>query len=105
MTGRSKKTVEDHFDRAPELEATLERGGKDEALAEIRAHQPRWPHVHFVRQDEPRGLGHAVGMARYHVGDEPFAVLLPDDLMAEGSTLLADMIDGLRAHRRRRSSR
>ena len=49
-------------------------------------------HVHFVRQDEPRGLGHAVGMARYHVGDEPFAVLLPDDLMAEGSTLLADMI-------------
>jgi UTP--glucose-1-phosphate uridylyltransferase len=48
--------------------------------------------IHFVRQDEPRGLGHAVGMARYHVGDEPFAVLLPDDLMAEGSTLLSDMI-------------
>jgi UTP--glucose-1-phosphate uridylyltransferase len=91
VTGRSKKTVEDHFDRAPELEATLERGGKEEALAEVRAIS-QMAHVHFVRQDEPRGLGHAVGMARYHVGDEPFAVLLPDDLMAEGSTLLADMI-------------
>ena len=56
--------------------------------------------IHFVRQDEPRGLGHAVGMARHHVGDEPFAVLLPDDLMAEDSTLLADMVDGPRAHRR-----
>jgi UTP--glucose-1-phosphate uridylyltransferase len=91
VTGRSKKTIEDHFDRAPELETSLERGGKDDALAEVRAIS-QMAHVHFVRQDEPRGLGHAVGMARYHVGDEPFAVLLPDDLMAEGSTLLADMI-------------
>ena len=48
--------------------------------------------IHFVRQHEPRGLGHAVGMARHHVGDEPFAVLLPDDLMAEDSTVLADMV-------------
>ncbi len=92
VTGRSKKTVEDHFDRAPELEATLERGGKDELLAEIRAIS-QMAHVHFIRQDEPRGLGHAVGMARQHVGDEPFAVLLPDDLMAEGSTLLSDMVE------------
>ena len=92
VTGRSKKTVEDHFDRAPELEATLGPGGKDELLAEVRAIS-EMAHVHFVRQDEPRGLGHAVGMARYHVGDEPFAVLLPDDLMAEGSTLLSDMIE------------
>jgi UTP--glucose-1-phosphate uridylyltransferase len=91
VTGRSKKTVEDHFDRSPELEATLAAGGKEEALAEILAIS-QMAHVHFVRQDEPRGLGHAVGMARYHVGDEPFAVLLPDDLMAEGSTLLSDMI-------------
>ena len=91
VTGRSKKTVEDHFDRSPELEATLAAGGKDEALAEILAIS-QMAHVHFVRQDEPRGLGHAVGMARFHVGDEPFAVLLPDDLMAEGSTLLSDMI-------------
>jgi UTP--glucose-1-phosphate uridylyltransferase len=91
VTGRSKKTVEDHFDRSPELEASLAASGKDEALAEILA-VSQMAHVHFVRQDEPRGLGHAVGMARYHVGDEPFAVLLPDDLMAEGSTLLSDMV-------------
>src|SRR5262245_38951528 len=91
VTGRSKKTVEDHFDRSPELEASLEASGKDEALAEILAIS-HMAHVPFVRPDAPRGLGHAVGMARFHVGDEPFAVLLPDDLMAEGSTLLSDMI-------------
>jgi UTP--glucose-1-phosphate uridylyltransferase len=91
VTGRSKKTVEDHFDRAPELEMTLERGGKHDALREMRA-IAEMADIHFVRQHEPRGLGHAVGMGRQHVGDEPFAVLLPDDLMAEDSTLLADMV-------------
>lgn len=91
VTGRSKKTIEDHFDRSPELEAALERGGKTGAAAEMRA-LAELADVHFVRQHEPRGLGHAVGMARYHVGDEPFAVLLPDDLMAEDSTVLADMV-------------
>ena len=91
VTGRSKKTVEDHFDRAPELEATLRAGRQGGGPGRDPGHR-QMAHVHFVRQDEPRGLGHAVGMARYHVGDEPFAVLLPDDLMAEGSTLLADMI-------------
>jgi UTP--glucose-1-phosphate uridylyltransferase len=92
VTGRSKKTVEDHFDRSPELEAALADSGKQELLEQMREISDL-AHVHFVRQDEPRGLGHAVGMARYHVGQEPFAVLLPDDLMAEGSTLLADMIE------------
>jgi UTP--glucose-1-phosphate uridylyltransferase len=92
VTGRSKKSVEDHFDRTPELEAALAQGGKDELAAQMREISDL-AHVHFVRQDEPRGLGHAVGMARYHVGDEPFAVLLPDDLMVEGSTLLADMVE------------
>jgi UTP--glucose-1-phosphate uridylyltransferase len=92
VTGRSKKTVEDHFDRAPELEAALDQSGKVDLAAEVRR-LSQLAHVHFVRQDEPRGLGHAVGMARYHVGDEPFAVLLPDDLMVEGSPLLADMIE------------
>jgi UTP--glucose-1-phosphate uridylyltransferase len=96
VTGRSKKTIEDHFDRSPELEWTLERGGKLDALAELRALSDL-AHIHFVRQDEPKGLGHAVGMGRYHVGDEPFAVLLPDDLMAEGSPLLRDMIDACEA--------
>jgi UTP--glucose-1-phosphate uridylyltransferase len=91
VTGRSKKTVEDHFDRSPELEAALERSGKHEQVKAVRA-IAEIADVHFVRQQEARGLGHAVGMARHHVGDEPFVVLLPDDLMAEDSTLLADMI-------------
>ncbi len=91
VTGRSKKTVEDHFDRSPELEASLERSGKLDLLAEMQA-IATMADIHFVRQHEPRGLGHAVGMARHHVGDEPFAVLLPDDLMADDSTVLADMV-------------
>ena len=96
VTGRSKKTLEDHFDRSPELEASLERSGKQTAAKQMRA-IAEMADVHFVRQHEPRGLGHAVGMAQRHVGDEPFVVLLPDDLMAEDSTLLADMLD---AHER-----
>ena len=92
VTGRSKKTLEDHFDRSPELEASLERSGKQAAAKQMRA-IAEMADVHFVRQHEPRGLGHAVGMAQHHVGDEPFVVLLPDDLMAEDSTLLADMLD------------
>ena len=91
VTGRSKKAVEDHFDYAPELEASLERSGKHEQAAMVRS-LAELADVHFIRQGNPRGLGHAVGMARAHVGDEPFAVLLPDDLMAADSTLLADMI-------------
>jgi UTP--glucose-1-phosphate uridylyltransferase len=91
VTSRAKKTVEDHFDRSPELEGSLERSGKSEAAKAMRA-IAEMADVHFVRQHEARGLGHAVGMARQHVGDEPFVVLLPDDLMAEDSTLLSDMI-------------
>jgi UTP--glucose-1-phosphate uridylyltransferase len=91
ITGRSKKTVEDHFDRSPELEAALERSGKHEQATEMRR-LAEMANVHFIRQAEPRGLGHAVGMARHHVGNEPFVVLLPDDLMADPK-LLADMVD------------
>jgi UTP--glucose-1-phosphate uridylyltransferase len=92
VTGRTKKTVEDHFDRSPELEQYLERAGKDEEVAIVRR-IAELSDVFFVRQPEPLGLGHAVGLARHHVGDEPFAVLLPDDLMAPGSTLLPRMIE------------
>jgi UTP--glucose-1-phosphate uridylyltransferase len=91
VTGRTKKTVEDHFDRAPELEQALRAGGKDELLEQVVA-LAELAEFHFVRQGEPRGLGHAVGMGRRHVGDEPFVVLLPDDLMHRSSTVLADMI-------------
>jgi UTP--glucose-1-phosphate uridylyltransferase len=91
VTGRSKKAIEDHFDRAPELEASLSASGKDEMVERMRA-LSEMADIHYIRQAEPRGLGHAVGMGRRHVGDEPFAVLLPDDLMAEGSDSLARMI-------------
>src|SRR5215207_2711851 len=91
VTGRSKKAIEDHFDRSPELDAALAASGKDEAVEQMRA-LADLADIHYIRQPEPRGLGHAVGMARRHVGDEPFAVLLPDDLMAEGSDSLARML-------------
>lgn len=91
VTGRQKKSVEDHFDRAPELEASLRAGGKT-ALLETVVRLADLARFHFVRQGEPLGLGHAVGTARAHVGDEPFVVLLPDDLMDARSTVLADMI-------------
>ena len=91
VTGRGKKTIEDHFDRSPELEAALERAGKWEAAAEVRA-IAELATIHVVRQPEPLGLGHAVGMARDHVGDEHFVVLLPDDLMAETNPILIDMM-------------
>ena len=91
VTGRSKRPVEDHFDRAPELESNLAESGKD-ALLETVIGLSELASFHFVRQGEPLGLGHAVGVARHHIGDEPFVVLLPDDLMHHSSPLLRDMI-------------
>ena len=91
ITGRGKGSLEDHFDRNPELEAELERGGKHELLAEMRRIADL-AEIHTVRQGQPKGLGHAVWMARQHVGDEPFAVMLGDDIMHERSTVLSDMV-------------
>jgi len=91
ITGRTKRTIEDHFDRAPELEEALARTGKEDLLRVV-VELAELAEFHFVRQGEPLGLGHAVGTARAHVGDEPFAVLLPDDLMHPTSTLLKDLI-------------
>lgn len=90
VSGRGKQGLEDHFDRAVELELELERRGKTGALEEVRALSDL-ADIHFVRQGEPLGLGHAVGVARKHIGDHPFAVLLPDDIMVDNS-LLAGMI-------------
>jgi len=100
ITGRTKRTIEDHFDRAPELEEALARTGKEDLLRVV-VELAELAEFHFVRQGEPLGLGHAVGTARAHVGDEPFAVLLPDDLMHPTSTLLKDLIS---AHERTGSS-
>jgi UTP--glucose-1-phosphate uridylyltransferase len=90
ITGRGKQGIEDHFDRAVELELELERRGKTAELDVVRSLSDL-ADVHFVRQGEPLGLGHAVGVARKHVGDHPFAVLLPDDIMVDNS-LLSGMI-------------
>ena len=90
VVGRNKEAIADHFDRAPELEASLEASGKHGLLEEVRR-LAQLADVILVRQGEPRGLGHAVAVARPVVGDEPFAVLLPDDVF-HPSTLLAEMV-------------
>lgn len=90
VVGRGKEAIADHFDRAPELEASLEASGKQGLLDEVRR-LAEMADVVLVRQGEPRGLGHAVGVARPVVGDEPFAVLLPDDVF-KPNTLLAEMV-------------
>jgi UTP--glucose-1-phosphate uridylyltransferase len=92
ITGRGKRAIEDHFDRNIELEDLLERQGKHELLAEVRA-TTEVGRVHYVRQREALGLGHAIGMAREHVGDHPFAVLLGDDIMVDDASLLLRMLD------------
>jgi UTP--glucose-1-phosphate uridylyltransferase len=91
VAGRGQVAIEDHFDRSPELEGFLEAKGKTEQLEAIRAIS-RLAQVHVVRQQEPLGLGHAVSLARAHVGDEPFAVLLADDLIHPSAPLLAEML-------------
>lgn len=92
ITGRNKRPVEDHFDRAYELESALKAKGDTERLAAVRA-SSELAAVHYVRQGDPRGLGHAVLCAAPHVGAEPFAVLLGDDLIDPRDPLLARMIE------------
>ena len=92
ITGRNKRAIEDHFDRSPELELELGAGGKDDVVAEMEA-LADLAVLHYVRQGEPRGLGHAVGTARHHVGQEPFAVLLGDDIMVDEAAVLTGMLD------------
>jgi len=100
ITGRGKASLQDHFDRSFELEYYLERDGKDEQLKQMRAIADM-AEIHYVRQGEPKGLGHAVLVAREHVGDQPFAVLLGDDIMHER----AGVLDGMLAvHQRTGSS-
>ncbi len=81
ITGRSKRAIEDHFDKAYELEAELDRKGKHELLQVVRNILPSHVNCIYIRQAEPLGLGHAVLCAKPVIGDEPFAVLLADDLM------------------------
>ncbi|MFF5110428.1 UTP--glucose-1-phosphate uridylyltransferase GalU [Streptosporangium sp. NPDC000509] len=92
VTGKNKRSIEDHFDRAHELEEILEAKGDDERLSQVR--EPAdLAILHYVRQGKPRGLGHAVLCAKQHVGDHPFACLLGDDLIDPRDELLKRMIE------------
>ena len=84
VTSRSKRAIEDHFDQQPELRAALERKGDTEKLAMLERIETM-ASICFVRQQEPKGLGHAVLMAKSTIGNEPFGVMLPDDLIWNGA--------------------
>lgn len=92
ITGRNKDNLVNHFDGVPELESTLERKGDHGKLSKVHG-SSALAEVHFLRQGQPLGLGHAVGRARKHVGKESFAVLLGDDLIDERDNLLARMVE------------
>ena len=91
ITGRGKRSLEAHFDHSVELEPELAEKGKEAELEEIRR-LAGLAQIHYVRQGEPLGLGHAVSVARRHVGNDPFVVLLGDDIMIDTSTVLEEMI-------------
>lgn len=93
VTGRGKAAIEDHFDHAHELEATLKERGKVEDLEELKAIIPPAGRNFYTRQLQPLGLGHAVWCARHLVGNEPFAVLLADDFIMSSKPCLQQMIE------------
>ena len=93
VTGRAKSSIEDHFDHSYELEHSLEERGKTELLNMLHTVLPKVGQVSYTRQQQPLGLGHAVWCARYHVRDEPFAVLLADDLILSKPGCLRQMMD------------
>lgn len=92
ITGRNKRPLEDHFDRVDGLEAALAKKGDTQKLVAVR-HSTELADIHYVRQGDPKGLGHAVLKGHQHVGPEPFAVLLGDDLIDERNPILPKMID------------
>ena len=93
VTSRGKSAIDDYFDRAYELEATLRERGKEDVFEELEAQLPEPGQIAYTRQQTPLGLGHAVWCARGLVGDEPFAVLLVDDLMIGEPPCLKEMIE------------
>lgn len=92
VTGRNKRSIEDHFDRSIELELELEKGDKQEMLEMVRGIS-EMANIHYIRQKEPRGLGHAILAAQHFIGDEPFAVLLGDDVVISKQPCLGQMLD------------
>ena len=96
VTSRGKMTVEDHFDRSLELEHHLEKAGKSEMLEEVRR-VADLADFHYVRQKEPRGFGHAVLVGKQHVGDAPFYVLVPDEIVPEPRAAETSLLERLAA--------
>ncbi|MCR1992430.1 UTP--glucose-1-phosphate uridylyltransferase GalU [Bacillus subtilis] len=92
VTGKSKRAIEDHFDYSPELERNLEEKGKIELLEKVKK-SSNLADIHYIRQKEPKGLGHAVWCARNFIGDEPFAVLLGDDIVQAEKPGLRQLMD------------
>ncbi|PTY76528.1 UTP--glucose-1-phosphate uridylyltransferase [Heyndrickxia sporothermodurans] len=92
VTGKGKRAIEDHFDNAPELEQNLKEKGKLELLETVQ-YSSKLANIHYIRQKEPKGLGHAVWCARNFIGDEPFAVLLGDDIIKSDTPCLRQLIN------------
>jgi UTP--glucose-1-phosphate uridylyltransferase len=92
VTGKGKRAIEDHFDYAPELEQNLLEKGKVELLNKVQ-YSSKLANIHYIRQKEPKGLGHAVWCARKFIGDEPFAVLLGDDIVQSETPCLKQLIN------------
>lgn len=92
ITGRNKSSIENHFDKSVELELELEKSGKLDMLEEVRKISDM-VNIHYIRQKEPKGLGHAIHCAKSFIGNEPFAVLLGDDIVHNGKPCLKQMIE------------
>lgn len=97
ITGRNKRAIEDHFDRSIELEQNLIEKGKTDLLDEMQD-IANLANIHYIRQKEPLGLGHAVLCAEHFIGDEPFAVLLGDDIMVSETPALRQLMDVYNAY-------
>ncbi len=97
VTGRTKKSIEDHFDKSVELERELELGGKEELL-KIARDVSEIANIYYIRQKQPRGLGHAIYTAKTFIGNEPFAVLLGDDVITSEKPVLKQMIEQYEQH-------
>ena len=99
ITGRNKKSIEDHFDKSVELELELENKGKTDLLEIVRGIS-NMVNIHYIRQKEPKGLGDAIYCARYFIGDEPFAIMLGDDMVdnGQGPPCLKQLIDAYEVH-------
>jgi UTP--glucose-1-phosphate uridylyltransferase len=92
ITGRNKKSIEDHFDKSIELELQLEKSGNEDSLKMVRDIS-NMANIYFIRQKEPKGLGHAISCAKAFVGDEPFAVMLGDDIVDSEVPCLKQLMD------------